>query len=140
MTLTANAIKEKLQQFYGTEQYFYRLNPLEQRTGMVYTDGVKEFCKIADAQWFVDLMNSYMPEIQKENTKSGDLFNLVTLTVKPIKDGKHAGCNLCMTIQHDTGMPKFIEQYDITDLPEGEYKFYLIGDTVQHVLLLPTEY
>ena len=140
MTLTANAIKEKLQQFYGTEQYFYRLNPLGQRTGMVYTDGVKQFCKIAEAQWFIDLVNSYMPNLIEENLKAGDYFTIITLTSKPITEGKHKGCNLQMTMQHDTNTPILFEQYDITDLPEGEYKFYLVDNDTEKVLMLPTEY
>ena len=137
---TCNEIKAELQQCTGTEHYWYRPSIFGTRTGMVYTDGVKQFCKLTESQWFIDLVNSYMPEIINENLKAGDYFTIITLVVKPITEGKHKGCNLQVKMQHDTNTPILFEQYDVTDIPEGEYKFYLVDNDKEKVLMLPTEY
>lgn len=127
--LAREQIEKELSTYIGSEN-FYR-HPIARN--MIYTDGIKAFAELAEAYWFIDTVASYMPAIQKENNKSGDLFNIVGIQV-------YSNHSAHFHINHDTGMEYFIEQtIPYTTLPMGNYEFYLISDTQYYTLLLKSE-
>jgi hypothetical protein len=109
-----------LSQFYGTEKYHktFIFNPK-----LVHTDGVQYFADQAGAFWLLDIIATEVYPLTKQNP-----FMVITMTVGN-KEGK---------LVVDDGDDNWIYQKNIefTDCPDGEYRFYLIGD----VLMLPSEY
>ena len=109
-----------LSQFYGTEKYHktFIFNPK-----LVHTDGVQYFADQAGAFWLLDIIATEVYPLTKPYP-----FMVITMTVGG-KQGK---------LVVDDGDDNWIYQKNIefTDCPDGEYRFYLIGD----VLMLPSEY
>jgi hypothetical protein len=109
-----------LSQFYGTEQYHktFLFNP-----NLVHTDGVQYFADQAGAFWLLDIIATEVYPLTKKNP-----FMVITMTVADKK----------AKLVVDDGDDNWIYQknIDFTDCPDGEYRFYLIGD----VLMLPSEY
>jgi hypothetical protein len=108
-----------LSQFYGTESY----HNSSAFCRMQHTDGVQYFAEQAGAFWLLDIIATEIYPLTKDQP-----FMVITMTVKD-KEGK---------LVVDDGDDNWIYQRNIefTDCPDGEYRFYLIGD----VLMLPSEY
>ena len=133
-TKTFGNIQQELSGFFGTENY-YKRSVLGVSTGMVYTDGVKHFCSIAEAQWFIDVVNSYMTNVKKVKD---DYFFIVRVAV-------NRKAQATFTIKREVNEEEVVvikQEIPYTDLPEGEYKFYLIHDEYrnEYVLMLTGEY
>lgn len=109
-----------LSQFYGTEKYHktFVFSPK-----LKHTDGVQYFAEQAGAFWLLDVIAT---EIYPFSDKYP--FMVLTLTVKEKK------AKLVVDDGDDNWI--FQKNIDFTDCPDGEYRFYLIGD----VLMLPSEY
>ena len=109
-----------LSQFYGTEHYHktFLFNPK-----LVHTDGVQYFADQAGAFWLLDIIATEVYPLTKKNP-----FLVITMTVADKK----------AKLVVDDGDDNWIYQrnIDFTDCPDGEYRFYLIGE----VLMLPSEY
>lgn len=143
---TYERLQEALQQCYGTEGY-HRVKVLGTiESGMVYTDGVDTFTKLAGnngAMWFIDILQSYMPKIKSINAKTGDNFFVVTLNVKSDKRGFF---KVIQENEEGINVTHIFQELHYTDLQqssesETEYKFYLIKDyTGNYVLMLTSEY
>ena len=110
---------DDLSQFTGTEQYHF--NPLYK--WLNYTDGVKYFAEKAGAYWFLDIVGTEYRGLAKFEP-----FLVITLK-------SHGGKAVIVV---DDGNDNEIKRkrIEFTDCPEGDYKFFLIGD----VLLLSSEY
>lgn len=110
------ALAEKLQGFYGTEQY-YRLT----LTGILATDGVKCFADEGNAYWAVTDMCLKAYKLKQP-----------FLSIKINSTGKKAD------IVYEDGDYNVLDSdhYAHTDLEAGEYKFYI----TDNVILLPSEY
>jgi hypothetical protein len=109
-----------LSQFYGTEHYYqtFAFTPK-----LVHTDGVQYFAEQAGAFWLLDVIATEVYPLIKQNP-----FMVLTMTVNDKK----------AKLVVDDGDANWIYQknIDFTDCPDGEYRFYLVGD----VLMLPSEY
>ena len=109
-----------LSNFYGTEKYHktFLFNPK-----LKHTDGVQYFAEQAGAFWLLDIIATEVYPLTKQNP-----FMVITMTVSN-KEAK---------LVVDDGDDNWIYQrrIDFTDCPDGEYRFYLIGD----FLMLPSEY
>ena len=118
--MKSEELRENLQQFYGTENYFK--NPLLRYQ---YTDGVKYFAENAGAYWLLQEINFIYVELLKINKAE-----FIGITVN--------SNNNKADIIADDGNDNILKQKHIgfTDLPEGEWKFFLINN----ILLLPSEY
>lgn len=119
-----NNLENELQQFTGTEQWYY--NPLY--PNMKYTDGVKYFAEKAGAYWFLDITGTeYHPKTTGDNPE-WDYFLSIVMTVE----------NEQAIIKVTDGNDKVFVLHGIeyTDCPTGTWKFYL----TDNVLLLPSEY
>jgi len=112
-------LQQDLKQFTGSER-LYITNRFE---FMRITDGVKYFADKGGAYWAVTdiLATAIMLREQFLVAKVVSKDNKAVITYE---DGD------CNKIQHAT------QEYGWTDLPEGEYKFYVIDG----VMLLPSEY
>lgn len=109
-----------LSQFYGTEKYHktFAFNPK-----LVHTDGVQYFADQAGAFWLLDIIATEIYPLTIQHP-----FMVITMTVSEKK------AKLVVDDGNDNWI--FQKNIDFTDCPDGEYRFYLIGD----VLMLPSEY
>lgn len=116
-----NELDNALAGFTGTENYWkHGLIPK-----MVYTDGVREMAKLAQAYWLLDLIFSYQHKLVEQND-----FQIWTIEV--LSDN-----TATVTCKEDTNEPVIVEQkLEYTTFPVGEFKLYFIGN----VLLLPSEW
>lgn len=120
--LTAEELLRDLDQFIGTEQYHRNF------TGLIYTDGVEYFAEKAGAYWLIDLVGSYLPTIKRVS----DYFFKIS-----VESHNDNSWNVLITHEISGKVAVVASQSgQFTDLPEGEYQFFLIDG----VMLLPQEY
>ena len=109
-----------LEQFTGTEQYFYHLNAFR------YTSGVRYLAEHGEAYWLLDAIASYQ---QQDGVKEVP-FQIWILTKNDDDSAK-------LIMKEDVNQPILVSQ-DIpyTDFPLTSIKLYFIDG----VLILPSEY
>jgi hypothetical protein len=123
-------LQAELKQFIGTENY-YRHSLVRK---LLYTDGVQYFAEKAGAYWLIDIIGIIAIEMYRFKQD----FCLIHVVSKD-NEAKIAA-------QTDSGVPNFYEKtIDYTDLPEGDYQFYLQegsidGINTNYILMLPSEY
>lgn len=120
--LTAGELLSDLEQFIGTEQYHRNF------TGLIYTDGVEYFAEKAGAYWLIDLIGSHLPIIKRVP----DYFFKISVEA-------HNDNSWNVLVTHEISGKEVLvtsQNGEFTDLPEGEYQFFLIDG----VMLLPSEY
>lgn len=119
--MNINQFRENLEQFIGTLSY-HRLNLYP-----VYaTDGVEYFCRTVKAFWLFDDMSAVAMKNKDEE------FIVVKI---------RSGNNKCDVIYDDGNGKKIYHQYySYTDLPEGDWKFYISNYPTEKVIMLPSEY
>lgn len=120
--LTSEELKKELNYFYGTENY-YKNNLMRIR----YTDGVKFFAEAAGAYWFLQEVNNGYVRLLMKMPKS----MLEFLNIKVVSKNRKAVITIA-----DGDKVYFTRRISFTDMPEGEWEFYLIND----IMLLPSEY
>lgn len=113
-------LKEKLNYFYGTENYFN--NPLIK---YLYTDGVKYFASTTNSYWLLNEINFIYCDLLKIN--KGEFLNIKVVS-------KNNKADIIVDDGNDNILKK--KHISFTDLPEGEWKFFLTNN----ILLLPSEY
>jgi len=119
--MNINQFKANLAQYTGTMQY-HRLSLLP----VLATDGVEYFCRTAGAFWLFDDMSAVAVTNKDEE---------FIVAVAKSKDEK------CDVVYDDGNRNKIYEQhYGYTDLPEGEWKFYISNYPTEKVIMLPSEY
>ena len=124
-----------LNMFTGTEGYMrynMPLTPKDQQ--MLLTDGAHYFAENCGggAYWLMDIIQTeVVPLLTEEN-----YFILIKMDVSQGENNKVA------TIVADDGNDNLLWSRDIgfTDADIGTWKFYLIDDGRQKVLMLPSEY
>ena len=92
---------------YGTENYY-----TNDYIHFKYTDGIKTFCKTAQAYWFLDVVESvlkYKPEYSKD---------LVAIKLS-VQDNREA----VITFE-DSKKNIYKQDIPYTDCPNGEWVFY----------------
>lgn len=111
-------LKQELEQFYGTENW-YRVPPFQ----ILITDGVKHFVEKGEASWAVSDILATATALKQQ----------MLVAVVTSKDGK-------AIIEYEDGNYNKFEfataKYPHTDLEEGVYRFYVMDG----VMLLPSEY
>ena len=114
-------LRNELANFYGSEKiYRHSLN-----RHVLYTEGVQFFAEKAGCYWFLDILATE-PAIQQCMRDNGAIIWF------KVKGGK--AMIYCRT---DSGEPScFTRKIDLTDAPEGEWKFYFFNS----VIMLPSEY
>ena len=124
-----------LSMFTGTEGYIrynMPLTPKDQQ--MLLTDGAHYFAENCGggAYWLMDIIQTeVVPLLTEEN-----YFIVIKMDVLQGENNKVA------TIVADDGNDNLLWSRDIgfTDADLGHWKFYLIDDGQQKVLMLPSEY
>jgi hypothetical protein len=112
----------------GTNEY-HRLTMIK---NFLVTDGVKLFAEAASAHWLLDVVMSYLPKISKID----DYFFVPTIKVNDNNEG-------ALQIHHEfNGKKKTIVKQEIeyTDLPAGDYKFFLFKENGRFLMICPSEY
>lgn len=124
MKISMTEFKDGLNQFYGTEMY-HKLNYYN-----VYaTDGVAWFCENAECYWLFDEMCEWCFKHKDEP------FIVVKVSVAPTDDLHTA------TINVEDGNCNDIDGKVLqTDMPVGEWKFFISNYPEQKVIMLPSEY
>lgn len=93
-----------------------------------YSDGVRE-CAQAGAYWLIDVLATELPKVMREH---GEHMLIVTVRVAENK------ADLVATGSGDA--ERWAKRIDMTDLPDGEWVFYLADEGHRRALVLPTEY
>ena len=115
--MNSEQLKKELQQFIGTTAY-HRLSICK----TVATDGVLHFCSNAGAFWLFDEI-AWFTETQ---TKEPFVY-----VIAKSKDNKAE-----VVFEDGNGKQLGIRTFGYTDLPEGEWTFYVTDG----VAMLPSEY
>ena len=119
--MNINQFKAELQGFTGTMQY-HRLSYFP----VLATDGVSFFCEKAQAYWLFDDMSAVTMSNQDEE---------FIVAIAKSKDAK------CDVVYDDgNGNELFKQHYNFTDLPEGDWKFFISNYQTEKVIMLPSEY
>lgn len=120
-----NNLQYDLEQFYGT-QYYHRVSLFP-----VYaTDGVTYFCERASAFWLFDEMAEFAMSNKDEH------FIVAIAKSTPVES--HTEVTLIFEDGNKGELGK--RHFEFSDLPEGEWKFYISNHPEQKVILLPSEY
>lgn len=114
--------KNNLAQFCGSEDFF----STQFIRGFVYTEGVRYFAEKAGAYWLVDDVALFF----KNKVKMTGFA-----TVKAISKN-----NKVRLVLEDEGVKYGEKRYSFSDLPEGEWLFYLQYDGQRVFMMLPSEY
>jgi hypothetical protein len=123
--LNSEELKRDMQQFTGTMEY-HKLGYYP-----VYaTDGVAWFCDNAECYWLFDEMADFVCHKTKE------IFVVADIKCHNTKNGH------CATIKFTDGNYNELggKVIDWTDLPVGEWKFFISNYPEQKVIMLPSEY
>lgn len=122
MTTDAITLQSELQQFTGTEQYYY--SPFYR--WMKYTDGVKFFAENAGggAYWLLDIIG----------TEFRRLFDEHGFLVIELRVHDNESCDL--VVEDGNYNELFARKISFTDCPQGVWRFFLQGN----VLMLTSEY
>jgi len=102
-------------------------NPLYPKLN--YSDGVRD-CAETGCYWLLDIIGTEcLVPLRKQNVRMG------VITVKVANE------KAVMTlITNDDMPPAWSREMDYTDMPEGEWLFYLSDEGERFVLILPSEY
>ena len=137
--LSYTELQTLLNKCYGSEK-FIQTKVFGMVKGVIITEGVSLFRESAGGQgayWFIDMVNSYLPKIKA--TK--DYFSTIVLEIKA------GGQATFKVLQQDSnGENKVIIKQglatDVQRLDKGltEYKFFLIEENSNYIMMLPREY
>lgn len=92
-----------------------------------YSDGVSEVCD-AGAFWLLDIIATEVPQ----HVEYGDME-----IIKVVAKGGKADVFL---EPYEGNTPKWCKHIDTTDMPDGEWTFYLANEGERFALILPSEY
>jgi hypothetical protein len=112
----------------GTNEY-HRLTMIR---NFLVTDGVKLFAEAASAYWLSDVVMSYLPKIAKIN----DYFFVVIMKVNDDNRGTFRICHEINGKKKTTVRQKI----PFTNLPVGDYKFFLFKRDGVFLMMFPKEY
>lgn len=115
--ITSQKLQLNLAQFTDTLNWYK--NPL---LSYRYTDGVKYFAQYAECYWLLQEINALW---QRRGNES--FFDIT------VKSKEHTAD---IVVEDGNGKPLLTRKIPFTDLPEGDWKFYLTG----HILMSPSEY
>jgi hypothetical protein len=94
-----------------------------------FSDGVEQ-CAEAGCMWLVDIIAT---ECLKPLRDSGEVMGFVTAKVA---DGQ---ADLSLSVR-DGEPPAWSRHIDLTDMPDGEWQFFLADEGTRFALILPKEY
>ena len=122
---SVNEIEEHLPYFTGTEEW-YRYSPLF--PNVLLTEGAAYIADSCDAFWLMDVISSHIPSIK------GDQFAIAKLV--------RTGSSAVFTLADDepAGVLYAKQNIEYTDFPLDEIRFYVIKDSENWTILLPSEY
>jgi len=126
MKAQGNEIKEGLQHFYGTEQ-FYSIPLLRTR----FTDGIKYLANEADCFWLITDTSVIAKSLK-------DRSEFITIDFRRLSKEKQDLTGYEAEIVYTDGNDTLLEKqgYRLTDFPLDELRLFFINDT----LMLPSEY
>ena len=126
---------------YGSSEYYKR----SYCDSLIYTEGIRDFQITLNAFWIIECIIATLPKITKISKSVDDGFFIVQISVdeelnKGVFEIFREGYinnkyNDLITVER--------QEIDCIDLPEYDYKFYLILtqlEPVQFTLLLTSEY
>lgn len=119
--MNINLFKLKLQEFTGTMLY-HKISVFP----LLATDGVAYFCENASAYWLFDDMALFTL------TQKNQEFIVVNAVSKNKK------CDVFFDDGNNNKLGK--KHYKYTDLPEGNWKFYISNYPTEKIIMLPSEY
>ncbi|HUO08167.1 MAG TPA: hypothetical protein VM008_07705 [Phycisphaerae bacterium] len=126
--LTPEQLRQNLQQFTGTENYYRHWY------GLVYTDGIKYLIEHARCHWLLDAIASYQLDLSEHPDQRLHEMQFWKLTVQ---DNRGA----LLECVPDAGEPAAVSQLiEWTDFPLPEIQIWLqiVGSAA--VAILPSEY
>lgn len=110
----------------GTGMYFrHRLVP-----SFLYSEGMREMA-LAGCYWLIDLLATELPQ---QFDKREDAYSCVVILVS-----KDTEAHIRGEFVDDDPNP-WVRRVEYTDLPEGEYKFYVAREDDKFVCILLSEY
>lgn len=120
-----NQFKKDLEQFIGTLNY-WKLSYYP----VLATDGVAYFCETAESYWLFSEIAHFVCH------KTEEPFVVATITANNTDNGR------CAVLKFDDGNNNELggKVIDYTDLPVGEWKFFVFNNPTQRVVMLPSEY
>lgn len=133
VTLPSTATKKTMDTKTFTTAYnasrnganFFVNHPLAIGGKFIFSDGVKE-CADAGCHWLLDILATELP------VPYGELA-IVSVGVKDAKARITASLS-------DSAPPCLDRRIDFTDMPDGQWKFYVSNDGEARVCILPKEY
>lgn len=146
MTISYNTVKEVYGRNYSSER-LYKRNYCE---NLLYTEGIMDFAQTLNAQWLIDTVISYMPQVLKTYETDEETFLIVEITVDKKQQGYfeiyHEGWigndyHECITVAKQ--MIPFIDLPTKDDEEVTTYKFFLelsSLEPVKYILLLTGEH
>jgi len=111
----------------GTDTYHHSLL----YPNFIYSDGVKE-CAEAGCYWLLDKLGTELPAVFD---KSEDMFALIVEV-----DVAEDDTAVIRGTWEDGEPPVYQAELDFTDLPEGQWQFYVGRDGAKLICILLTEY
>lgn len=120
--MNAENLTANLMQFTGTIQY-YRWSVLFPKA--LLTDGTKYLAENAGCFWLMDVVASHL-------AKYGDVFGVATL--------KRKGDGCTFTLDDGNGKVHATQEIEYTDFPLDSIKLYVVWDTQNWTIMLPSEY
>lgn len=137
--ITSEELAQGLKQFYGSATF--TRHHLNRR--LLHTEGADYFANKAGAFWFIDLValgacgnTGIVPHVVPRESEFATVFLKSTGTAAVIEAYKDSNS--------DGSYPEkyciFRQPIEFTDCPAGDWKFFLIDDGDNSVLMLPSEY
>lgn len=128
---TVEELQTKLSGFCGTIDY-------HQHTfkGLMWTDGIQEMIDEAEANWLMDIVQSYTHKLAKIYRETTNTFWICRIEAREDNTG-------IVDFREDTDKKPVIEQeIPYTNFPKGVFEFYVIVDhgLDSFVSLLKSEY
>lgn len=126
---TYEEIKAIMDNATGTANY-HRVNPFYRF--VLATDGVLTVLEQAKCFWLFDVVGSYYPQMKAIE----DSFFVATLEVKK------SSAKFKITHEDLQGNDIIVakQAIDFTDLPDGDYKFFICTQDEYYVVMCPSEY
>lgn len=107
---------------------FFRHGPLMRK--LIYTDGINDLAECGGCYWLLDIIGTEIVQAMAKAESMG--------VFKAEVAGSKADLSLSLS---DDAPPAWKRHIEFTDMPEGEWTFYITNDgTGTCTLILPNEY
>jgi hypothetical protein len=122
--MNLNMIKSKIAHASGTGNFYHGMNK-----GSVYTDGVKEFLKLAECQWLYDIIQSEVHIILRMKIPDTYYFRITV----------NSDSEATLELTDYNGDDLWKREIPYTDFPEGSMDLITGWDGERLTTCLPSE-